>query len=162
MNFSRFALLICNLVFNRQIDINRIELVALNPARPIKLSQRVLGFNMQHIFEFSSRITSLGIMYKSLGCIEQVAEPRKTHRTIIPQAQHVKPSNGPKRVVLAPMRIAAQVFHLFQFAENSGPSRIVHCRDELSQSGYFPAFKELLDDLWRVFCCIHNETISPY
>lgn len=66
MNFSRFALPICNLVFNRQIDINRIEPVALNSARPKKLCQRVLGFNMQNIFKLGSGIASLGIVYKSL------------------------------------------------------------------------------------------------
>jgi hypothetical protein len=32
----------------------------------------------------------------------------------------------------------------------------------LSQSGYFPTFKEPFDGHRRVFCFIHNETISPY
>ena len=162
MNFSGFALPIGNLVFNGQIEINRIEPVTLNPARAIKLRQGMFGFDMQHIFQFGSRIASFGIVYKSLGCVEQIAEPGKVHRTIIPKAQIVKARNGPERVVLAPMRIAAEVFQLFQFAENGGPSRIVHGCDKLIQSAYFPAFKELFDGLWGVLCCIHNETISPY
>jgi len=108
---------VCNVAFPRQIDIDRIELFTLKPAGASQLSQCMLGFDMQNIFEFGGRVTRVRAVDQGFGCIEQVAEPRKPHRSIIPQAQGTEPRNGPQCVVLASMRIAAQILQFCQLTK---------------------------------------------
>lgn len=162
MIFSSLFLLICDMTFPREIDIDRIEYLSLKPIRPNQLSQSMFGFHMQDRFEFTRRISRFRSFDQGLGGIQQISKPRKPNCTVMPQPHGIKPSNRSQRIVFAPMRIAAQILQLGQLTKDRTASRIVQFCLNLVKGRDFMGFKELLDDLYGIFCRVHNETISPY
>ena len=161
MNFSDLSLPVCNVALCRQIDVDRIEWFTLKSAGATQLSQRMLGFNVQNVFEFAGSVAGLRPADEGFGCIKQVSEARKPHRSPIPKALRVKPRNGPERIVFASMRIAAQILQLFELTKDRTSSWIAERCLDLIKGSDLVVVKKLLENLKMVFCCVHNETISP-
>ncbi len=91
MSFSSLSLPVCNMVFPRQIDVDRIELFTLDPIIASQLSQRMFCFNVKNVFEFGGSVARFRLLDNGLGCIQQISEAREPNRSPTPQALGVKP-----------------------------------------------------------------------
>jgi len=105
----------------------------------------MLGFYLQNVFEFGGSIAGFRALDQRVGCIEQVPKTREPHRSGMPKAQGIKFCNGPQRVILASMRIAAQIVQFCQLTENCTASWIAQGFFKLIKGGNFMPYNELMN-----------------
>ena len=120
----------------------------------------MFGFNLQDVLKLGGTVASIRAVHEGFGCLQQVSKTRKPDRTETPKALFREPGDGLKSIVFTPVRIAAQVLQIAQFAKYRAPRRVSQDLPQLIESDDFMPIKELFESLHIIYWRFHNDILA--